>query len=101
MVHARACRAHAAADEPDQAIDSWRRAVIAALPDFGGDAREAFQSLTQVVDSQGRWFVPDLERISQAVPNRRTFLGAAYDPAVVALDDLRGGRAQSAFRNAR
>ena len=29
------------------------------------------------------------------------FLGAAYDPAVVALDDLRGGRAQSAFRNAR
>ena len=101
VVHARAGRAHAAAGEPDQAIDSWRRAVIAALPDFGGDAREAFQSLTQVVDSQGRWFVPDLERISQAVPNRRTFLGAAYDPAVVALDDLRGGRAQSAFRNAR
>ena len=101
VVHARACRAHAAADEPDQAIESWRRAVIAALPDFGGDAREAFQSLTQVVDSQGRWFVPDLERISQAVPNRRTFLGAAYDPAVAALDDLRGGRAQSAFRNAR
>ena len=101
VVHARAGRAHAAADEPDQAIDSWRRAVMAALPDFGGDAREAFQSLTQVVDSQGRWFLPDLEKISQAVPNRRTFLGAAYDPAVVALDDLRGGRAQSAFRNAR
>jgi hypothetical protein len=101
MVHARAGRAHAAADEADQAIDSWRRAVIAALPDFGGDAREAFQSLTQVVDSQGRWFVPDLERISQAVPNRRMFLGAAYDPAVAALDDLRGDRAQPAFRNAR
>jgi hypothetical protein len=101
VVHARAGRAHAAAGEPDHAIDSWRRAVIAALPDFGGDAREAFQSLTQVVDSHGRWFVPDLERISQAVPNRRMFLGAAYDPAVVALDDLRGGRAQSAFRNAR
>jgi hypothetical protein len=101
MVHARAGRAHAAAGEPDQAIDSWRRAVIAALPDYGGDAREAFQSLTQVVDSQGRWFVPDLKIISQAVPNRRMFLGASYDPAVVALDDLRGGRAQSAFRNAR
>ncbi len=42
MVHARAGRAHAAAGEPDQAIDSWRRAVMAALPDFGGDAREAF-----------------------------------------------------------
>lgn len=101
VVHARAGRAHAAADEPDQAIDSWRRAVMAALPDFGGHAREAFQSLTQVVDSQGRWFIPDLERISRAVPNRRTFLGATYDPAVTALDDLRGGRAQSAFRYAR
>jgi hypothetical protein len=101
LVHARTGRAHAAANEPDQAIDCWRRAVIGALPDFGGDAREAFQSLTHVVDSHGRWFVPDLERISQAVPNRRMFLGATYDPAVVALDDLRGGRVQSAFRNAR
>lgn len=101
VVHARVGRAHAAAGEPDQAIDSWRRAVMAALPDFGGDAREAFQSLTQVVDSQGRWFVPDLERITRAVPNQRKFLGGTYDPAVVALDDLRGERAQSAFRNAR
>lgn len=101
MVHARAGRAHAATDEPDQAIDSWRRAVIGALPDYGGDAREAFRSLTQVVDSQGRWFLPDLEKISQAVPNRRMFLGATYDPAVVALDDLRSGRAKPTFRNAR
>jgi hypothetical protein len=101
VVHARAGHAYAVAGEPDQAIDSWRRAVIAALPDYGGDAREAFQSLTLVVDSQRRRFIPDLERISQAVPNRNTFLGAAYDPAVAALDDLRGGRAQPAFRNAR
>jgi hypothetical protein len=101
MVHARAGRAHAAAGEPDQAIESWRRAVMAALPDFGGDAREAFMSMTQVVSSQGVWLIPDLAKISQAVPNRRTLLEASYDPSTEALDNLRSGREASAFVGAR
>jgi hypothetical protein len=101
MVHARAGRAHAAAGEPGQAIESWRRAVMAALPDFGGDAREAFMSMTQVVNSQGVWLIPDLGTISQAVPNRRTFLEAGYDPSTEALDNLRSGREASAFVGAR
>lgn len=101
MVHARAGRAHAAANEPDQAIDSWRRAIMAALPDFGGHAREAFLSMTRVVTSTGEWHIPDLERISTAVPNRRTFLAATSDPAVDALDALRRGGAQQAFLAAR
>jgi hypothetical protein len=101
MVHGRAGRAYAAAAEPDQAIDSWRRAVMAALPDFGGDAREAFLSMTRVVSSRGEWMIPDLERISRAVPNRRTFLAATSDPAVAALDALRRGGAQQAFLAAR
>ena len=58
---------------------------MAALPDFGGDAREAFQSMNGVVTSRGEILLPDVARLSQAIPNRRTFLGAASDPAVAAL----------------
>ncbi|WP_157441119.1 hypothetical protein [Actinoplanes awajinensis] len=101
MVHARAGRAYAVAGEPDQAIDSWRRAVMAALPEFGGDAREAFRSMTRVVNSRGEVLLPDLARISQAVPNRRTFLAAASDPAIAALDALRDRSVQQAFLSVR
>lgn len=101
MVHARAGRAHAVAGEPDEAIESWRRAVMAALPAFGGDAREAFRSMTGVVTSQGELLLPDVARLSQAIPNRRTFLGAASDPAIAALDALRRDGVQQAFLSTR
>lgn len=101
VVHARAGRAYAVAGESDKAIDSLRRAVMAALPTFGGDAREAFKSMTRAVSGQGMILIPDFGRISRAVPNRRTFLGADYDPAVAVLDDLRGNSVTSAFLYAR
>lgn len=101
MVHARMARAHAVAAESDQAIDQWRRAIMAALPDFGGDASEAFKSMSGVITSRGEMLLPDLKRLSRSITNKQTLLGAASDPAVEALDALRGGYIPQALQSVR
>src|SRR6266571_3708717 len=103
LVHARAARMHALANNARYAIDACRRSIIAAsAAGLYGDVRNAFQDVAQAAFGEGNLSqMPDLALIARSLPNRDRLLAAAHDPALTALEAARRGKLPDAFEDAR
>ncbi|MEU2026710.1 hypothetical protein ABZ565_31830 [Streptomyces sp. NPDC016469] len=104
LVHMRRGRALALADLGSEAIEAYRRAVLAATrEDLGGDARHALRSISFLSDQYNAGF----KESSQAMLSARTvgakgarLINLSFNPAVSALEALVDGRLPDASRAA-
>jgi hypothetical protein len=102
LVHARAARAHALADNPQNAIDGWRRSIISAsAAGLYGDVRNAFRAIAPAAFVTDHTKVPDLGQIARALPNRDRLLAGTSDPALTALEAAHRGKLPDAFEDTR
>ncbi|WP_405462936.1 hypothetical protein OG783_33365 [Streptomyces jietaisiensis] len=104
LVHMRRGRALALADLGSEAVEAYRRAVLAATREgLGGDARHALRSLSFLADQHNVGF----RESSQAMLSARTvgakgarLIDLAFNPAVSALEALVDDRLPDASRAA-
>lgn len=104
LVHMRRGRALALADLGSEAVEAYRRAVLAATREgLGGDARHALRSISFLSDQYNVGF----RESSQAMLSARTvgargerLIDLSFDPAVSALEALVDDRLPDASRAA-
>ncbi|MFD0319377.1 hypothetical protein [Streptomyces flavalbus] len=102
LVHMRRGRALALADLGDEAIEAYRRAVLAATREgLGGDARHALRAISYLSDQYNLGF----GHSSRAMQSARTvgakgarLIDLSFDPAVSALEALADGKLPDASR---
>jgi hypothetical protein len=102
LVHMRRGRALALADLGNEAIEAYRRAVLAATREgLGGDARHALRAISYLSDQYNLGFGES----SRAMQSARTIgakgsrlIGLSLDPAVSALEALADGKLPDASR---
>ncbi|MEV5082711.1 hypothetical protein AB0K74_29055 [Streptomyces sp. NPDC056159] len=102
LVYMRRGRALALADLGDEAIEAYRRAVLAATrEDLGGDARHALRAISYLSDQYNLGFGES----SRAMQSARTvgakgarLIDLSFDPAVSALEALADGKLPDASR---
>ncbi|MFI8348250.1 hypothetical protein [Streptomyces sp. NPDC085596] len=102
LVHMRRGRALALGDLGDEAIEAYRRAVLAATREgLGGDARHALRAISYLSDQYGLGFGES----SRAMQSARTvgakgarLIDLSFDPAVSALEALTDGKLPDASR---
>jgi hypothetical protein len=103
LVHMRRGRALALADLGREAIEAYRRAVLAATREgLGGDARHALRSISYLADQYNVGF----RESSQAMLSARTvgakgarLIDLSFNPAVSALEALVDDRLPDASRS--
>ncbi|MFI2722578.1 hypothetical protein ACH5AI_40815 [Streptomyces collinus] len=102
LVHMRRGRALALADLGDEAIEAYRRAVLAATREgLGGEARHALRAISYLSDQYSLGFGES----SRAMQSARTvgakgarLIDLSFDPAVSALEALADGKLPDASR---
>ncbi|MFD7881102.1 hypothetical protein ACFV3N_01550 [Streptomyces bauhiniae] len=102
LVHMRRGRALALADLGNEAIEAYRRAVLAATREgLGGDARHALRAISYLSDQYGLGFGES----SRAMQSARTvgakgerLIDLSFDPAVSALEALADDKLPDASR---
>ncbi|WP_329437903.1 hypothetical protein [Streptomyces canus] len=102
LVHMRRGRALALADLGDEAIEAYRRAVLAATREgLGGDARHALRAISYLSDQYNL----GLGESSRAMQSARTvgakgarLIDLSFDPAVSALEALADDKLPDASR---
>jgi hypothetical protein len=103
LVHMRSGRALAFGGRPDDAIEAYRRAVMAAATsDNGGDARDALRSISFLSSKHGLGFEGAFNamRSARSVGSHDRLISSADDPAVSALEALADGNLPDASREA-
>ncbi|MFE2866451.1 hypothetical protein [Embleya sp. NPDC059259] len=104
LIHMRLGRALARADLGVDAIDAYRRAVMATTREgLAGDARDALRSISYLSDRFGFGLEASVRAMTAArtVGSGSGLIPPSFDPAVAALESLLDGKPRRALRETR
>ncbi|WP_262063454.1 hypothetical protein [Streptomyces sp. STR69] len=102
LVASRAAYAFATHGDVERADSYWRQAAIASSEEsYYGDALGAMWSSRLQEWDRGRFDLPGLQPIANALPNRHRLLAASYDPELEAMQAAHRDRLPDAFESTR
>jgi hypothetical protein len=102
LILSRAARAHAVNGEGALAIDRWRRSIMQACQArLYGDVRDLFRAIHYVAAETDLDQLPDLNQVTEGLPNQERLLAGAEDPAMAAFEASHNGNLPDAFEDAR